>query len=99
MKRRASKRELIAPRGDTRYDAKGRIRESDDQGRSLAQDRRRKAKTAAKAGQGGGDRPSARLRRGRHPSGWALDGWLDDMSLGRDVKFWPFSEQSGFTPN
>ena len=66
MKRRASKRELIAPRGDKRYvrrDMKGRISESDDQGRSLAQDRRRKAKTAAKPGQGDrGDRPTAKRK-------------------------------------
>jgi hemerythrin superfamily protein len=56
----ASKRELISPRGDKRFvrrDAKGRITESDDVGRSLAQDRRRAAKTAAKPGQGDrGDR-------------------------------------------
>ena len=66
MKRRASKRELIAPRGDKRYvrrDTKGRISESDDQGRSLAQDRRRKAKTAAEPGQGDrGDRPTAKRK-------------------------------------
>jgi hypothetical protein len=63
-KRQASKRELIAPRGDKRYirrDAKGRIKESDDTSRSLSQDRRRKAKTAAKAGQGDrGDRKPAK---------------------------------------
>lgn len=57
---KAAKRELIAPRRDERYirrDAKGRIEESDDVGRSLSQDRRRKAKTAAKPGQGDrGDR-------------------------------------------
>ena len=55
-KKPAAKRELIAPRGDKRYirrDAKGRIKESDDVGRSLSQDRRRKA------------RP--RQRRGRRP--------------------------------
>jgi hypothetical protein len=59
----AAKRELIAPRGDKRYirrDAQGRIKESDDVSRSLSQDRRRKAKTAAKAGQGDrGDRKPA----------------------------------------
>lgn len=59
-KKKSSKRELIAPRGDKRYirrDAGGRIQESDDQGRSLSTDRRRKAKKAAKAGQGDrGDR-------------------------------------------
>jgi len=63
-KKQASKRELIAPRGDKRYirrDAKGRIEESDDVGRSLSQDRRRKARTAAKAGQGDrGDRKPAK---------------------------------------
>jgi hypothetical protein len=51
----AAKRELIAPRGDKRYirrDAKGRIKESDDVSRSLSADRRRKAKTSAKKGQG-----------------------------------------------
>jgi hypothetical protein len=57
----ASKRELIEPhKGDKRYirrDEKGRIKESDDVGRSLSQDRRQKAKTAAKPGQGDrGDR-------------------------------------------
>jgi hypothetical protein len=63
-KKPAAKRELIAPRGDKRYirrDAKGRIKESDDVSRSLSQDRRRKAKTAAKAGQGDrGDRKPAK---------------------------------------
>ena len=59
-KRPATKRELIAPRGDKRYirrDPRGRIKESDDVSRSLSQDRRRKAKKAAKPGQGDrGDR-------------------------------------------
>jgi hypothetical protein len=59
-RRSATKRELIAPRGDKRYvrrDARGRIKESDDQGRSLSQDRPSKAKTRAKAGLGDrGDR-------------------------------------------
>ena len=58
--RASAKRELIAPRGSKRYvrrDAKGRIKESDDVGRSLAADRRRKAKAVAKPGQGDrGDR-------------------------------------------
>jgi hypothetical protein len=62
-KKTAAKRELIAPRGDKRYirrDARGRIKESDDVSRSLSQDRRRKAKTAAKPGQGDrGDRKPA----------------------------------------
>jgi hypothetical protein len=60
MKLKSAKRELIAPRGDKRYirrDAKGRIKESDDVGRSLSQDRRRKAMTVAESGQGDrGDR-------------------------------------------
>ncbi|RPE81454.1 hypothetical protein [Vulcaniibacterium tengchongense] len=56
----SSKRELIAPNGDKRLirrDDKGRIVESDDLGRSLAQDRRRAAKTEVASGQGDrGDR-------------------------------------------
>jgi len=56
----ASKRELIKPRGDARYirrDAKGRIKESDDVGRSQKADRRTKAKRKVKSGQGDkGDR-------------------------------------------
>ena len=43
-KKSSGKRELIAPRGDKRYvkrDAKGRITESDDQGRSLSHDRKK----------------------------------------------------------
>ena len=59
-KRGTGKRELIKPKGDARYirrDAKGRITESDDVGRSLKQDRARKAKTRTKSGQGDrGDR-------------------------------------------
>jgi hypothetical protein len=59
----AGKRALIVPKGDKRYirrHERGRIEESDDVGRSLAQDRRRKAKAVAKPGQGDkGDRPRA----------------------------------------
>jgi hypothetical protein len=66
-KKSAAKRELIAPRGAKRYirrAAAGRIKESDDVSRSLSQDRRRKAKTAAKPGQGDrGDRKSASKRK------------------------------------
>jgi hypothetical protein len=54
-KRAAAKRELISPRGDGRYarrDAKGRITESDDVGRSLPQDTKKRAKTVAPKGQG-----------------------------------------------
>jgi hypothetical protein len=60
----ARKRELIEPhKGDKRYirgDERGRIEESDDVGGSLAQDRRREAKTVAKPGQADkGDRSRA----------------------------------------
>jgi hypothetical protein len=68
-KKRAAKRELIAPHGDKRYirrDARGRIKESDDVSRSLSQDRRRKAKKTAKPGQGDrGDRTPASKTRAR----------------------------------
>lgn len=57
----AKKRELIEPtKGDKRFvrrDDGGRFEESDDVGRSLSQDGRRKAKAIVKAGQGDkGDR-------------------------------------------
>jgi hypothetical protein len=48
-------RELIAPNGDKRLirrDDKGRIKESDDLGRSLSQDVRKASKTVVKSGQG-----------------------------------------------
>ena len=71
-KKRAAKRKLISPRGDKRFirrDAAGRIKESDDVSRSLSQDRRRKAKTAAKPGQGDrGDRKSGSKRTSRKKS-------------------------------
>jgi hypothetical protein len=59
--RTSSKRTLIEPNpGDKRYvrrDAKGRIKESVDVGRSLAADRRQSSKTRSKPGQGDkGDR-------------------------------------------
>jgi hypothetical protein len=57
---KSSKRELIDTGRDKRYvrrDDRGRFNESDDVGRSLAQDRRRKSKSSAKSGQGDrGDR-------------------------------------------
>ena len=61
MKRKpAAKRELINTGSDKRYvrrNARGQFKESDDVGRSLAQDRRRKARTKAEKGQGDrGDR-------------------------------------------
>jgi hypothetical protein len=58
--RKPARRELINTGTDKRYvrrDAQGRFKESDDMGRSLAQDRKRKATTKAKRGQGDrGDR-------------------------------------------
>ena len=50
-----TKRELIDTGTDKRYvrrDEEGKFKESDDQGRSLAQDIKRKAKTTVKSGQG-----------------------------------------------
>ena len=59
-KRSSSKRELINTGTDKRFvrrSAGGQFKESDDVGRSLSADRRRKAKTASKPGQGDrGDR-------------------------------------------
>ncbi|WP_421997426.1 hypothetical protein [Reyranella sp.] len=56
----AAKRELIDTGTDKRYvrrTRKGRFKESDDVGRSLAQDRRRHSRRAVKSGQGDrGDR-------------------------------------------
>lgn len=55
-----AKRELIDTGTDKRFvrrDDNGRFKESDDVGKSLAADRRTKARTAAKPGQGDrGDR-------------------------------------------
>ena len=54
-KRSTARRELIAPRGDKRYVRRsrgGQFSESDDVGRSLSADRRRKAKSKAKRGLG-----------------------------------------------
>ncbi|HMJ25803.1 MAG TPA: hypothetical protein VK475_08240 [Pyrinomonadaceae bacterium] len=54
-KKSASKRELIDTGNDKRYvrrDDEGRFKESDDVGRSLAQDVRKHAKTKVPAGQG-----------------------------------------------
>ena len=56
----AGKRELIQPKGDKRLvrrDEQGQFKESDDLGKSLSQDVRKKAKTKTKSGQGDrGDR-------------------------------------------
>lgn len=60
----SSKRELIAPNGDKRLirrDEKGRIKESDDLGRSLAQDVRKSAKAKVAAGEG--DRGDQKTRK------------------------------------
>lgn len=59
-KKGSGKRELIDTGNDKRYvrrDSEGQFKESDDQGKSLAQDVKRKAKTKVKSGQGDrGDR-------------------------------------------
>ena len=63
-KRPSSKRTTIEPRGDKRFirrDEGGRIKESDDAGRSLASDRRTKATATAKSGQG--DRGDQKKRK------------------------------------
>ena len=58
--KKAAKRELIDTRTDKRFvrrGAGGKFKESDDVGKSLAADRRKKAKTKVKSGQGDkGDR-------------------------------------------
>jgi hypothetical protein len=54
-KRKAAKRELINTGRQKRYvrrDQAGQFKEVDDMGRSLSQDRKRKAKKVVKAGQG-----------------------------------------------
>lgn len=54
-KKSSGKRTTIKPKGDARYirrDTKGRIKESDDVGRSLKQDRQKKAKKTVKSGYG-----------------------------------------------
>ncbi|MEO6455949.1 MAG: hypothetical protein ABIN97_17845 [Ginsengibacter sp.] len=57
----SGKRTLIEPNGDKRYirrDEKGRIKESDDVGRSLSRDIKQTAKTKVEPGQGDkGDKP------------------------------------------
>jgi hypothetical protein len=59
-RRPAAKRELINTGSDKRYvrrNAQGQFKESDDVGRSIANDRRRPAATKARRGQGDrGDR-------------------------------------------
>ena len=71
-RKKASKRELIDTGRDKRFvrrDSEGKFNESDDVGRSLSQDRRRQAKTAAKPGQGDkGDRPTKKKSASRSKS-------------------------------
>jgi hypothetical protein len=59
-KRKAAKRELIKTRTDKRYVRRrgsGQFKESDDVGRSTASDRRTRARTKSRKGQGDrGDR-------------------------------------------
>ena len=61
-RKKAAKRELIDTGSDKRFvrrSARGQFKESDDVGKSLANDRRKKAKTKVKSGQGDrGDRKS-----------------------------------------
>lgn len=62
-----AKRELIATGTDKRYvrrNKRGRFKESDDVGRSLAADRRQRAKIKTKPGEGDkGDRPRPKTKR------------------------------------
>jgi len=54
-KKSSGKRTTIKPKADARYirrDSKGRIKESDDVGRSLKKDREKKAKRTVRSGYG-----------------------------------------------
>lgn len=68
-KRSSDKRELVTPhKGDSRYmkrGAGGKFKESDDVGKSLKQDRAKKAKTKVKPGYGDkGDQKKRASKRG-----------------------------------
>ena len=67
--KKARRRELIDTGTDKRFvrrDERGQFDEVDDVGRSLSQDRKRKAKTTAKPGQGDkGDRPTKKKSKRR----------------------------------
>ena len=66
----SGQRTLIKPKGDARFirrDERGRIKESDDVGRSLKQDRARKAKIIVKSGYG--DRGDQKKRASKRPPG------------------------------
>jgi hypothetical protein len=55
-RKKAARRELIDTGSDKRFvrrGAAGKFKESDDVGKSLSVDRRKKAKTKVKSGQGG----------------------------------------------
>ena len=66
-KRSTTKRELIDTgrnKAFAKRDAKGQFKENDDVGRSLATDRRQKAKTTVESGHGDqGDRPRAAVKK------------------------------------
>jgi hypothetical protein len=68
-KKASGKRETIAPNSDKRYirrNEKGQIKESDDVGQSLSQDKKRAAKKEVKPGygdQGDQKRPAAKKSR------------------------------------
>ena len=67
-KRAGGKRTAISPKGDARYirrGSKGRIKESDDVGRSQKGDRRTKAKRTVKPGDGdrGDQKRTTRTKR------------------------------------
>ena len=64
-RKKAAKRTVIAPRGKKRFVRRSHGKFTSDQtdlGRSLSQDRRRRAKKTAKPGQG--DKGDRRTRRG-----------------------------------
>ena len=65
-RKKAAKREIISPRGKKRFVRRSEGKFTSDQtdlGRSLSQDRRRRAKHAAEPGQG--DKGDRRTRRGQ----------------------------------
>jgi hypothetical protein len=65
-RKKSSKRELIDTGRDKRFvrrDSEGQFKESDDVGKSLTQDRRKRAKTTAKSGQGDKGDQKQRKRR------------------------------------
>jgi len=77
-KKASGKRETIAPKGDKRYirrNEKGQIKESDDMGRSLSQDRKRASKTETKPGYGDrGDQKKTGSKKGASKKGASKKG-------------------------